>query len=237
MTAGFYASPNALIEFMYARQSSELVARGAGERDVTVSKMNIDNYHVNFVYNWGEADAKLRPYCVCRPRRDQLLARHVPFPSALRGELDGNAQFSTTWGAGVKYYLAPSVGLKAGMRWTPTYIKSDPARLLVRSVLRMLGPVGPGLLASVRIHRAALRSGSNRPSRGTCSAGVRDSSCMSAFFCDWNRHWAELGLAAGTTSSAARRRASRGRCDGWHHWRLMPEREGASRMEWTRASQ
>jgi len=37
----------------------------------------------------------------------------------------GNSQFSTTWGAGVKVYPGKNVGLKLGMRWTPTYIKSD----------------------------------------------------------------------------------------------------------------
>jgi outer membrane protein W len=128
LTAGVYASANALIEFMYARQSSELTARGGtGVNEQTVSKMNIDNYHVNFVYNFGEADAKMRPYAFV----GLGATNYSPSGDVLVGgtgrQLDGNAQFSTTWGAGVKYYMAPAVGLKAGMRWTPTYIKSDPA--------------------------------------------------------------------------------------------------------------
>ena len=126
LTAGFYASPNALIEFMYARQSSEFTAKGAAT-ELSVSDMNIDNYHVNFVYNWGESDAKLRPYAfVGLGATNYSPSGSVKIPG-VQGELNGNAQFSTTWGAGVKYYVAPSVGLKAGVRWTPTYIKSDPA--------------------------------------------------------------------------------------------------------------
>jgi len=126
LTAGFYASPNALIEFMYARQSSEFTARGAAT-ELSVSDINIDNYHVNFVYNWGESDAKLRPYAfVGLGATNYSPSGSVKIPG-VQGELNGNSQFSTTWGAGVKYYVAPSVGLKAGVRWTPTYIKSDPA--------------------------------------------------------------------------------------------------------------
>ena len=125
LTAGFYATPNAQIEFLYARQSSKLTARGAAQ-EADIADLNVDNYHVNFVYNWGESDAKLRPYAFVG-----LGATHYAFGSLLTpnvtGEVDGNTQFSTTWGAGVKYYMAPSIGLKAGMRWTPTYIKSDPA--------------------------------------------------------------------------------------------------------------
>lgn len=127
-TGGYYATPNALIEFMYARQSSELTAAGAtGVSEVTISKMNIDNYHVNFVYNWGESDAKLRPYAFVGLGATNYSPSGDVQVGAPGRKLDGNAQFSTTWGAGVKYYVAPSVGLKAGMRWTPTYIKSDPA--------------------------------------------------------------------------------------------------------------
>ena len=128
LTGGVYASPNALIEFMYARQSSELTARGAtGVAEVTISKMHIDNYHVNFVYNWGESDAKLRPYAFVGLGATNYSPSGNVLVGAPGRSLDGNAQFSTTWGAGVKYYVAPSIGLKAGMRWTPTYIKSDPA--------------------------------------------------------------------------------------------------------------
>ena len=126
LTGGFYATPQALIEFMYARQSSKLAANGPGITPIDVSDLNIDTYHVNFVYNWGEEDAPLRPYAFVG-----VGATHYGFGNILltgvNGKISGNTQFSTTWGAGVKYWVSPSVGLKAGIRWTPTYIKSDPA--------------------------------------------------------------------------------------------------------------
>jgi hypothetical protein len=41
--------------------------------------------------------------------------------------VDSETQFSTTWGAGVKFFPAKRIGFKFDMKWTPTYIKSDPA--------------------------------------------------------------------------------------------------------------
>src|SRR5262249_34624697 len=34
-------------------------------------------------------------------------------------------RFSTTWGGGVKLYPTSVIGVKAAVRWTPTYIKTD----------------------------------------------------------------------------------------------------------------
>jgi hypothetical protein len=42
-------------------------------------------------------------------------------------EIDGFSAFSTTWGAGVKGYGSGALGFKAGIQWTPTYLKSDAA--------------------------------------------------------------------------------------------------------------
>ena len=40
-------------------------------------------------------------------------------------ETGGETQFSTTWGAGVKFFATPNVGIRVGAHWTPTYIKTD----------------------------------------------------------------------------------------------------------------
>jgi hypothetical protein len=34
-------------------------------------------------------------------------------------------RLSSTWGAGVKFYATPNVGVRFGLQWTPTYIKSN----------------------------------------------------------------------------------------------------------------
>jgi hypothetical protein len=40
-------------------------------------------------------------------------------------EVGGETQFSTTWGAGVKFFGSGNVGGRIGMQWTPTYLKTD----------------------------------------------------------------------------------------------------------------
>jgi opacity protein-like surface antigen len=128
-TGGVYVSEASLIEFLYARQSSLLTAEGVGA-DLDVSDLNVDSYHVNFVYHWFDADAAFRPYASFGLGATNYAFGRFLLP-ALPGvsgtDIDDNTQFSGTLGAGVKFYFARSVGVKVGIRWIPTYIKSDAA--------------------------------------------------------------------------------------------------------------
>jgi Outer membrane protein beta-barrel domain len=123
-TGGVYVTPSTLIEFLYGRQSSKLTAEGTTKLDV--SEMSVDSYHVNFVYHWGDSDAKVRPFFF-----GGLGATNYSFGDILvsgaTGNIPGDTKFSTNWGAGVKFYPAPKIGIKAQARWIPTYVKSGSA--------------------------------------------------------------------------------------------------------------
>ena len=41
------------------------------------------------------------------------------------GEIGGDTRFSTTWGAGVKFFASRNVGFRTGVRWTPTYVRNS----------------------------------------------------------------------------------------------------------------
>jgi uncharacterized membrane protein YqgA involved in biofilm formation len=41
------------------------------------------------------------------------------------GSTNSATEFSSTWGAGIRFNAATHFALKAGVSWTPTYIKSD----------------------------------------------------------------------------------------------------------------
>ena len=123
-SVGVMANDNAEVGFIYGRQLSTLVAGGSQEREI--GDMAVTSYHGYFGYNWGDADAKIRPFFF-----GGLGATHF-------GEVTGiilgaprttnsETQFSTTWGGGVKIFPSPHVGLRVGLGWTPTYIKSDAA--------------------------------------------------------------------------------------------------------------
>jgi opacity protein-like surface antigen len=97
-----------------------------GTTTVEVGDWSINSYHGYFGYNFFEDDAMVRPYILGGLGATSFGS--VDYSTALRsGTVNGETQFSTTWGAGVKFYASPNVGARVGLQWTPTYIKSDAA--------------------------------------------------------------------------------------------------------------
>jgi len=119
-TFGVFVTENAEVEFQWTQQDSKLSVDGTSKVDF--ADMKVNTYHGNFVYNWGDEDAKLRPFILGGIGATQYS------PGQVQGiDIDGNTQFSFAWGGGVKAYPSPNVGVKLMGRWIPTYIKSDPA--------------------------------------------------------------------------------------------------------------
>src|SRR5262249_28076704 len=126
-TLGAFIGPRWEVEFLYSRQSSTFeISDPAPSRKL--ANQDIENYHGNIVYNWGESQSRVRPYAFFG-----LGATHY-LPGDYDSSLPNSAQiskiataskFSTTWGGGVKFYASANVGVKASLRWTPTYIKTD----------------------------------------------------------------------------------------------------------------
>jgi opacity protein-like surface antigen len=127
-TVGYLFTENAGLEFLYNRQFSTLEA--SGTRTVELAELSVDNYHFNFVYNFGYnlGGRAVTPFVFgglgmthYSPGELKLVAP----PITGLTEIDSETQFSSTWGAGVKFYAAPNIGFKFTARWTPTYIKSE----------------------------------------------------------------------------------------------------------------
>lgn len=126
-TAGMFVTPQLEVEFLFARQGSKLQAAGSGVADLPISELTIYNYHGNLVYNWGEMDARVRPFVFGGLGATQYSFGDVIAAQPVNGRIPSETRFSSTWGGGVKFYFSPKVGARAALRWTPTYIKSDPA--------------------------------------------------------------------------------------------------------------
>jgi hypothetical protein len=126
LDVGVYTTENVQVGFMWNQQMSNLVVKGAtAEREL--GDFNVNQYHGYFAYNMGDSDAKIRPYFLFGLGATQFGS--VDIQRVGGGTVTTNSQtyFSTTWGAGVKMMTGPHVGARAGVTWTPTYIKSDPA--------------------------------------------------------------------------------------------------------------
>ena len=121
---GVFVGPKAQIGFLWRRQPTTVQVAGPS-KTTDVADMNIDGYHVYGAYYFGDPDGKVRPYILLGLGATNYGGFSYQ-TSAGTQTTSGNAQFSSTWGAGVKFYPSPKAGLQFGVQWTPTYIKSDP---------------------------------------------------------------------------------------------------------------
>ena len=113
-----------MIGFLIDQQESNLELKGAGGGigKTSVADMKVRNYHAIFTYNFGDYRDPVRPYIL-----GGLGATQYSPGDVMGFAIDGNTKFSSTWGGGVKFFANDHVGINVGARWTPTYIKSDPA--------------------------------------------------------------------------------------------------------------
>jgi hypothetical protein len=119
---GVFVTPQVEVGFLYNNQPSKLQA--SGTTTVDIGDMSINTYHGTFTYNTGEGDAKVRGYITGGLGATSFGS--VNFATVNRtGTIPGVTRFSSTWGAGVKVYGGGHVGGRFGIRFTPTYIKSD----------------------------------------------------------------------------------------------------------------
>jgi hypothetical protein len=121
---GFNLSPNVEVGFLFNQQSTKYELGGTS--NVDLADVSVYNYHGYFAYNFGDSDAKVRPYVLGGLGATQYGSVSVTAGGATR-DLGGNTQFSSTWAAGVKLFPSPKFGIRLESRWTPTYIKSDSA--------------------------------------------------------------------------------------------------------------
>jgi len=121
---GFLVTPNVEVGALFSLQSTKLELGGVVNREIGDEK--IYNYHGYVAYNFGDADASVRPYLLGGLGATQYGGLTTSI-GAQQKEIGGNTQFSTTWAAGVKLFPSPNFGIRLEARWTPTYIKSDAA--------------------------------------------------------------------------------------------------------------
>jgi hypothetical protein len=125
LNLGFFVTENVEIGGLFSQQRSKMVIGGNVEREL--GDWSVDNYHGYFAYNTGEADSNSRFYILLGLGATHYGSVAFTGVSGQSREIGGETKFSGTLGAGLKLYPGKNVGLKLGVRWTPTYIKSDSA--------------------------------------------------------------------------------------------------------------
>ena len=125
LSVGVFASENAEVGFLFGQQKTTLQAGGTNTRDV--DNLTINSYHPYFAYNFGEGDSRVRPYILVGIGATSYSDLNYTSAGGQQRTISGETRLSTTWGGGVKAYASDNVGVRLGLQWTPTYIKSDAA--------------------------------------------------------------------------------------------------------------
>ena len=125
LDVGVFASENVEIGFLFGRQMTTLQAGGTSTIDI--GDTNIDTYHGYFGYNWGDSDAKVRPYAFIGAGATNYGGVDFTRANGQGGTIGSETQLSSVWGGGLKFFPSPAVGARFGIQWTPTFIKSDAA--------------------------------------------------------------------------------------------------------------
>jgi hypothetical protein len=121
---GVFATETVQVEFLWSRQDSTLLAGGTTEMEIT--DLSVDNYMGNVVYHFGDSASRVRPYLFGGLGATSYGSLSFRGVNGQQRDIDGETKFATNWGGGVKLYPGERVGLKLGVRWTPTYVKTDP---------------------------------------------------------------------------------------------------------------
>ena len=119
LSFGVFVTHEAELEFQWNRQSTKNELTGVSSPNVE-GDFTIDTYHGNFVYNAGDEDSHLRPYISIGAGATNYADTKFP-----NHTIPGLTKFSWAVGTGVKFYPGKAVGIRAGVRWVPTYIKTD----------------------------------------------------------------------------------------------------------------
>jgi hypothetical protein len=121
-SAGYIWRDRYQFEFMWNRQKTELEGQLLdGSPEVKIADANFDQYHFDFLYNFGEETKQLRPFILAG-----VGASHLD-PD---GDVTGFTKVSYDIGAGIKYYLGKEWGLRLQGRYTPTYISSTDNQII-----------------------------------------------------------------------------------------------------------
>jgi hypothetical protein len=117
---GVFVNENMEVGFLWGRQDS--VLEGKGTETTEFADMSVNNYHAIFTYNFGEEDAKARPF----------VFGGLGATSYSPGEdISGETQFSSTWGGGEGLRQSQRRDQRDGPLH-PDLHQERPRRLLVR---------------------------------------------------------------------------------------------------------
>lgn len=107
-----FFKPHLAAEVMWTQHESALEVQTSGGR-ADLFTMRVRQLHGDILYQLGRADARWRPFAFGGLGATFFTADTV----------ETETKFSLNVGAGVKWFLTPEAGIRAHVRYKPTFIK------------------------------------------------------------------------------------------------------------------
>jgi opacity protein-like surface antigen len=123
LALGYRVSPVFTIEAMWSRVDSNITAL-SGASEIELTKISTDQWHANFLYYFRGDEAKACPYLLFALGATAL----NPKPLEFEGEnIDPSSEtrFTGALGGGIQVNASEKVGLRAQVKYCPTYINSS----------------------------------------------------------------------------------------------------------------
>jgi opacity protein-like surface antigen len=111
LTAGWFFTPRLGVEASWARRESAL-ALATRSVETDLFDVNLDQVHGSFVYQFGDADARFRPFLLAG-----LGAAIFSSP-----DLDSETKLALAAGGGLKWLPSRRLGVRLQARYNPTHL-------------------------------------------------------------------------------------------------------------------
>jgi hypothetical protein len=113
--AAKFFTPRWGAEVVFTQQASALEAV-VGDASADMYAITISQLHANLVYQFGEADARWRPFVFGGAGATFFSAR----------DIESATKASIGLGGGVKYFPWQTIGFRGQFRYKPTWLNDDP---------------------------------------------------------------------------------------------------------------
>jgi hypothetical protein len=115
ITAGYLLGEHYGIEFQWNKNQADTRAQPiGGGSSIKVFNLNQNQYMANFLLHLTDREERFRPFVFFGLGANSL--------DPARSSVNGTTRFAASLGGGAKYNIGRHFGLRAQLKWSPTYI-------------------------------------------------------------------------------------------------------------------
>jgi outer membrane protein W len=123
LALGYRVSPYFTLEAMWSRSDSSITAL-SGATEATLTDISTDQWHANFIYYFSGDEGMACPYLLFALGATVLNPKPFEFETKTY-DPSSESRFTGALGAGIQVNASQKVGVRAQVKYCPTYINSS----------------------------------------------------------------------------------------------------------------